>query len=147
MKRLIIILKAVLLAALFLPAPGNISASDKYQELINCDLHTQACTRPLAAGVAVTLEVTPKPVKAMQDLSFKVTLSGKQSTSPKDLYIDLVMPGMKMGPNRVRLNAAGNNTYTGQGVIVRCPSGRRIWQATVIVPEMGHTDFIFDVIY
>jgi len=147
MKRLIIILKAVLLAALFLPAPGNISASDKYQELINCDLHTQACTRPLAAGVAVTLEVTPKPVKAMQDLSFKVTLSGKQSTAPKDLYIDLGMPGMKMGPNRVRLNAAGNNTYTGQGVIVRCPSGRRIWQATVIVPEMGHTDFIFDVIY
>lgn len=147
MKRLIIILKAVLLAALFLPAPGNISASDKYQELINCDLHTQACTRPLAAGVAVTLEVTPKPVKAMQDLSFKVTLSGKQSTAPKDLYIDLGMPGMKMGPNRVRLNAAGNNTYTGQGVIVRCPSGRRIWQATVIVPEVGHTDFIFDVIY
>lgn len=147
MKRLIIILKAVLLAALFLPAPRNISASDKYQELINCDLHTQACTRPLAAGVAVTLEVTPKPVKAMQDLSFKVTLSGKQSTAPKDLYIDLGMPGMKMGPNRVRLNAAGNNTYTGQGVIVRCPSGRRIWQATVIVPEMGHTDFIFDVIY
>ena len=147
MKRLIIILKAVLLAALFLPAPGNISASDKYQELINCDLHTQACTRPLAAGVAVTLEVTPKPVKAMQDLSFKVTLSGKQSTAPKDLYIDLGMPGMKMGPNRVRLNAAGNNTYTGQGVVVRCPSGRRIWQATVIVPEMGHTDFIFDVIY
>ncbi len=147
MKRLIVILKAVLLAALFLPAPGNISASDKYQELINCDLHTQACTRPLAAGVAVTLEVTPKPVKAMQDLSFKVTLSGKQSTAPKDLYIDLGMPGMKMGPNRVRLNAAGNNTYTGQGVIVRCPSGRRIWQATVIVPEMGHTDFIFDVIY
>ena len=147
MKRLIIVLKAVLLAALFLPAPGNISASDKYQELINCDLHTQACTRPLAAGVAVTLEVTPKPVKAMQDLSFKVTLSGKQSTAPNDLYIDLGMPGMKMGPNRVRLNAAGNNTYTGQGVIVRCPSGRRIWQATVIVPEIGHTDFIFDVIY
>jgi len=147
MKRLIIILKAVLLAALFLPAPGHISASDKYQELVNCDLHTQACTRPLAAGVAVTLEVTPKPVKAMQDLSFKVTLSGRQSTAPNDLYIDLGMPGMKMGPNRVRLNAAGNNTYTGQGVIVRCPSGRRIWQATVIVPEVGHTDFIFDVIY
>ncbi len=147
MKHLIAMIAAVLLTAFLLAAPGRILAKDKYQDLINCDLHKDACTRTLAVGVAVTLEVTPKPIKAMQDLSFKVTLTGKQTTAPKDLYIDLGMPGMKMGPNRVQLNAAGDNTYTGQGVIVRCPSGRRIWQATVIIPEMGHTDFIFDVIY
>ena len=138
---------AVLLTAFLLAVPGRISAGDKYQKLINCDLHTGACTRTLAAGIAVTLEVTPQPIKAMQDLSFKIKLKGEQSTAPKAPYIDLGMPGMKMGPNRVQLKPAGTDTYEGRGVIVRCPSGRRTWQATVVIPGVGQTDFIFDVIY
>jgi hypothetical protein len=147
MKHLKIGITAVFLSAFWLAAPGRILAGDKYQELINCDLHSHACTQTLAGGIAVTLEVTPKPIKAMQDLSFKVTLAGKQSATPKAPYIDLGMPGMKMGPNRVQLKSAADNAYTGQGVIVRCPSGRKIWRATVIIPEVGHADFIFDVIY
>jgi len=147
MKHHIIIFTAVLLTAFLLAAPGRISAGDKNQELINCDLHTDACTQTLAAGVAVTLEVTPKPIKAMQDLSFKISLTGKLPTVPKAPYIDLGMPGMKMGPNRVQLKSAENDTYEGRGVIVRCPSGRRIWRATVIIPAVGQADFIFDVIY
>jgi len=146
MKRLIIIFVVVLLTAFFLAAPGHISAGDKYQELINCDLHAGPCTHTLG-GVEVTLEVTPKPIKAMQDLSFKITLTGKLPTAPKAPYIDLGMPGMKMGPNRVQLKSAGNDAYEGRGVIVRCPSGRRIWRATVIIPAVGQADFIFDVIY
>jgi hypothetical protein len=57
------------------------------------------------------------------------------------------MPGMKMGPNRIQLKSAGNDTYEGRGVIVKCPSGRRTWRATVTVPDFGQTDFVFDVIY
>ena len=64
-----------------LAAPGRISAGDKYQELINCALHAGPCSQTLG-GVEVTLEVTPKPIKAMQDLSFKVTLTGKLSPAP-----------------------------------------------------------------
>ena len=146
MKHLKILFTVVLLTAFLLAAPGRISAGDKYQELINCDLHTGPCSQTLGR-VVVTLEVTPKPINAMQDLSFKVTLTGKLPAAAKAPYIDLGMPGMKMGPNRVKLKSAGNDTYEGRGVIVRCPSGRRIWQATVIIPEVGRTAFIFDVIY
>ena len=83
----------------------------------------------------------------MQDLLFKVTLKPKRPQSTMAPTIDLGMPGMNMGPNRVQLKAAGNSLYEGRGVIVRCPSGRRTWQATVTLPDGGQTRFIFDVIY
>jgi hypothetical protein len=147
MKQLLSMYTVVLLAAFLLAAPGCISAGDKYQELINCDLHQGVCTQNLS-GSTVTLAVTPRPVKAMQDLLFQVTFSAKLPPNTNKLpYIDLGMPGMKMGPNRVQLKSAGNDTYEGRGVIVKCPSGRRIWRATVTVPDFGQTDFIFDVIY
>lgn len=146
MKHLRILLGAALLTAFLLAEPGRISAGDKYQEMINCDLHAGPCTQAFSEN-SVTLEVTPRPVKAMQDLLFKVTLAEKLSQTPIAPYIDLGMPGMNMGPNRVQLKPAGNATYEGHGVIVRCPSGRRTWQAMVIIPGAGQVSFIFDVIY
>jgi len=147
MKRIFTIGIMVLLATLFLlTAAGPIGAGDKYQEMINCDLHRGACTQNLE-GATITLTVTPRPVKAMQDLLFQVRLSGKLPEVTQLPYIDLGMPGMNMGPNRVQLKSAGKAVYEGRGVIVRCPSGRRTWQATVTVPDLGQTDFIFDVIY
>jgi len=140
-------MSVVFLSAAFLTAvPGYISAGDKYQEMINCNLHQGACTQNLS-GSMITLAVTPRPVRAMQDLLFQVTFSGKLPPNAKLPYIDLGMPGMKMGPNRVKLKSAGNVTYEGRGVIVKCPSGRRTWRATVTVPDFGEADFIFDVIY
>ena len=146
MKPLIIPFSAVILTAFLLAAPGRIAAGDKYREMINCDLHQGACTQNLA-GSTITLTVAPRPVKAMQDLLFQVTFSGKLPSNTKPPHIDLGMPGMNMGPNRVQLESAGIATYEGQGVIVRCPSGRRTWQATVTIPDVGQTEFIFDVIY
>jgi len=146
MKTLLLIFTVVILTAFLLAAPGCISAGDKYQEMINCDLHTGACTQSVSENT-VTLEVTPRPVKAMQDLSFKVTLNRALPPNTEPPYIDLGMPGMNMGPNRVWLKSTGNAVYAGSGVIVRCPSGRRTWRATVTVPGTGHVDFIFYVIY
>lgn len=111
---------------------------------INCDAHHGACSQTIG-GVTVSLEIAPRPVKAMQDLVFKVSLSGEPP--PQSPYIDLGMPAMKMGPNRVELKDTGAGTYEGRGVIVRCPSGRRTWFANVTIPGTGDVKFIFDVIY
>ncbi|MGD9180162.1 MAG: hypothetical protein PVG15_01740 [Desulfobacterales bacterium] len=146
MKHLLCVFTFVLLAAFLLAAPRCISAGDKYQEMINCNLHQGACTRNLS-GSTITLAVMPRPVEAMQDLLFQVTFSDKLPPNTRPPYIDLGMPGMQMGPNRVQLKSVGNNTYEGRGVIVRCPSGRRTWRATVTFPDVGYADFIFDVIY
>jgi hypothetical protein len=112
--------------------------------LVDCDIQQGPCARPLAERV-VTLDILPKPVRAMRDLTFRVSVSGRRLTS--NPYIDLGMPGMNMGPNRVDLKPVGGDTYEGRGVIVRCPSGRRTWKATVTLPDEGTVEFVFDVIY
>jgi hypothetical protein len=81
----------------------------------------------------------------MNDLTFRVTLTGEPLSSPP--YIDLEMPGMKMGPNRVVLKEVSEGIYEGVGVIVRCSSGRRTWRATITFSDLGEVKFIFDVIY
>lgn len=111
---------------------------------INCDPHIGGCTQSIG-DVTVTLEITPRPVKALQDLLFRVTLSG--SASAKAAYIDLGMPAMKMGPNRVMLNPTESGRYEGRGVIVKCASGRRTWFALITVPGFGEAKFVFDVVY
>ena len=146
MKPLLISLGVAILTVFLSAAPGLLSAGDKYQEMINCDVHRGACVQNLE-GSTVTLTVTPRPVKAMQDLLFQVNITGKLVEITQLPYIDLGMPGMNMGPNRVQLESVGNDTFEGQGVIVRCPSGRRTWQATVTIPGIGQSDFIFDVVY
>jgi len=123
--------------------PG-MASEKKSDSLLDCDIHDGPCTKSLQ-DVIVTLDIKPKPVKAMSDLGFTVTLSGKQPASSP--VIDLDMPGMKMGRNQVTLKAMGEGTYEGTGIIVRCPSGRRVWRATVIIPDLGSVGFTFDVVY
>jgi hypothetical protein len=121
-----------------------IAADPASEKSVHCDIHKGPCTKEVR-GVSVTLDISPKPVTAMKDLKFEVTLSGEKEIRAS--YIDLSMPGMNMGPNRVELKPVKDNVYEGQGVIVRCPSGRRTWKATVTLPESGKVEFVFDVIY
>ena len=114
------------------------------ESTVNCDAHKGVCSQS-SGDLTVSLEIVPRPVKAMQDLVFKVSIEGAAPTNHP--HIDLGMPAMKMGPNQVALKPTGPGTYEGTGVIVRCPSGKRTWFADVIVPESGEVKFIFDVIY
>ena len=111
---------------------------------INCQAHEGSCSLPLGEQT-VTLEISPRPVTAMQESTFQVTLSGPTPTQTP--YIDLGMPAMKMGPNRVQLKSVGDGAYRGKGTIVRCKSGRRTWFANVVVPDLGEVKFVFDVVY
>ena len=112
--------------------------------VINCDIQNGPCTQLLSNG-KVVLDIHPKPVKAITDLTFKITIAGKLPVSHP--YIDLGMPGMDMGPNRVSLKSLKAGVYEGTGIIVRCPSGRRTWYAKVTIPDSGTVKFVFDVIY
>jgi len=112
----------------------------------NCDIRKGACTQALENGT-VTLDILPRHggVKAMTDLTFTITLENlAPASNPR---IDLGMPGMKMGPNQVLLQKTSEGVYTGAGVIVRCPSGRTLWQADVTIPGVGKAAFTFHVVY
>lgn len=120
-------------------------SSEAFPELTNpCDLNRTSCTKSLS-GCHVTLDINPKPIRAMKNLTFTVVLSGKKPEAEPS--IDLGMPGMKMGPNRVNLRLVKEGTYQGEGVVVKCPSGKKIWQALVTIPPLGIVDFVFDVLY
>ena len=125
---------------LFIFSPSALASDAE----INCDAHNGTCSQALG-DQTVSLEIEPRPVKAMQDLVFKLSISGAPPS--KAPYIDLGMPAMKMGPNRVWLKATHPGSYEGKGVIVRCKSGRRTWFANVVIPDTGEVKFVFDVIY
>ena len=61
------IIRVALSAVLLLAFSSSGNAGDKYREMINCELHRGVCSQSLS-GSTVTLAVTPRPVKAMQDL-------------------------------------------------------------------------------
>ena len=107
------------------------------------DIHAGPVTGR-AGGQTVVLDISPKPVAAMRELSFTVELPGYDG--PDAPVIDLDMPGMRMPPNRVRLVLDGPGRYRGKGVIVRCRSGKRRWTATVTLPGGDRAVFAFDVV-
>ena len=125
---------------------GLISAQLSYASgaKINCDPHTGSCIQTIG-DVTVEMEISPRPVKALEDLLFKISLSGSESA--KATQIDLGMPAMKMGPNRVMLKSTGPGKFEGRGVIVKCKSGHLTWYAIVSIPDHGEAIFVFDVIY
>ncbi len=127
---------------IFSSPTANTASADA--AVINCQAHDGKCSLPIGEAT-VTLDIEPRPVTAMQDSTFTVTLTGVATQQAP--YIDLGMPAMQMGPNRVQLKPTGDGTYAGKGIIVRCKSGRRTWFANVVVPGAGEAKFVFDVVY
>jgi hypothetical protein len=115
-----------------------------------CDPSQAPCSR-VAGGATVTLEVAPRPVRPMTDLLFTVSITPPGAAGPGAGRIALDMPGMVMGENGVVLREAGEGRWTGTGVLVRCPSGRRTWRASLELPSRAPgesritSSFVFEV--
>lgn len=96
-----------------------------------CDLGAGPCEVTLD-GVTVRLEVGPRPLRTMAELAVSATL--RADGAPLDgavVALDFRMPGMEMGRNVIELSSLGGGRYTGKAVLVRCPSGRRDYEARV----------------
>lgn len=113
----------------------------------DCLIDAGPCSRAVGT-MEVTLDVSPRPVRAMRDLQFTVRLRRDGLPVEKaGVEVDLTMPGMRMGENRVLLRHGGEGRYQGRGVIVRCPSGQKLWKVSVLVNEREQTlaaDFLFE---
>jgi nitrogen fixation protein FixH len=112
-----------------------------------CDLNRGPCRLALPGGAgSLTVEISPRPIRTMRDLEFSVRLScASPPCAPQDVSVALTMPGMYMGENTVTL-APGEEAglYRGRGTIVRCPSGRSLWKATVKAPPLGEAAVTFE---
>jgi hypothetical protein len=103
----------------------------------DCDLGARACTLALA-DLELTLEVTPRPPRAMADLAVQGRLSrGGLPLDGAEVALSFAMPRMQMGENVSRLAGAGGGRYQGKAVLVRCHSGRRDWVVTAAVRQGG----------
>ena len=107
------------------------------------NIHQGPCTIK-AGNHSVTLNIEPKPVKAMKELSFSLTVTPCDKL-PDKLLIDLSMPGMQMGKNQITLVKKSACLYEGKGIIVRCMSRRTLWQVTILSDELKNPAFRFNV--
>jgi hypothetical protein len=100
-----------------------------------CDLGAGPCAQP-AGSYEVRLELAPRPLRTMAELAAVMEL--RKDGAPVDgavVTLAFDMRGMSMGENRRQLVGAGGGRYTGKAVLVRCPSGRKDWIATVALGE------------
>ncbi|GER94393.1 hypothetical protein A45J_2154 [hot springs metagenome] len=145
MKRIFWFLSLLLLFTVFLTACTRQSGSPE----IDCNIHAGYCSKTID-NISVVFDCNPKPVKSMSELLFSVTLKEKDKPiRDAHVEIDLTMPGMFMGDNKILLMHKENGRYEGKGVIVRCPSGKRIWEADVVVDRplknVIHASYVFEV--
>ncbi len=120
------------------------SASATTAKSAACDVSREACVA-LTDHAIVSLDISPKPVRAMKELFFSVTVKGARIRGP--LLLMLFMPGMYMGRNEVELKQAPDGSFTGRGIIPRCPTGKNLWQADIAIPDHGSVSYRFYVNY
>jgi hypothetical protein len=107
------------------------------------NMHEGACTIK-AGNHTITLNMEPKPVKAMKEITFSLTVIPCDKL-PDKLMLDLSMPGMQMGKNQVLLEKKGACFYEGKGIIVRCMSRRTLRQVTILSDELKNPSLSFNV--
>jgi len=116
----------------------TISANDSKHNI------TQLPCTIIAGGQTIMLDIDPKPVKAMNELTFRITVT-RCNSLPKTLRLDLSMPDMQMGNNQVTLVKKNGCTWEGKGIIVKCMSGGTLWKGIILSDELHHPAFTFNV--
>lgn len=136
MKKSVIIFLILLAIAACYNREANLSP--------DCNIHSGACIKSYN-GKEISFGIEPMPVKAMESLYFRVKLTNYKN--PQSIIVNLSMPKMSMGYNQVSLEKRGLDTYEGRGIIPACPSGRRLWKASIIINDKVEESFLFNVHY
>jgi hypothetical protein len=125
------------------------TASAGSPEGIDCNIQQAPCVKMTGSGMDVEFDVAPRPVRAMQELLFVVTLTKRgKPVSGASLLLDLSMPHMFMGSNQPKLKEEPGGRYSGRGIIPRCVTGRKTWKAFVAIAQRGQVEqvaFLFEV--
>ncbi len=122
-----------------------ISCSNKSNNILpDCDINSGPCIK-YYKGKEISLDIEPKPIKAMKPLYFRVKL--KNYNEVQSMIIDLSMPEMTMGFNHVKMKNTGSDIFEGPGIIPVCPTGKKLWKVRVIIDGQKKAEFLFNVQY
>jgi hypothetical protein len=106
-------------------------------EGVHCDAGVRLCAAD-AGDVRVVLDLSPHPPVPLKEIEVAVQVTrGGEHLAGAVVAVEISMPGMFMGENRIPLRAAGPGRYVGKGALLRCTSGRRDWLAEVVVRTPG----------
>jgi len=133
------IMLIALLAGLFLFISNPVQGAE---DVPDCSIDMGPCI-PAVAGRQVTFDISPRPVKTMKELTFTIRATGRNSELT--ILLDLSMPGMYMGRNEVLLKKNPDGSYSGKGIIPRCPSGNKLWRAELTISGAGKVSYTFNV--
>lgn len=135
-----IIITAILLLSIFLPMQAAFALNSG--QIPDCSIDKGPCFKTVEMR-EIIFDITPRPVKTMNELTFTINAIGK-NTAPT-LLLNLSMPGMFMARNEVVMKKKSNGTYSGKGTLPRCPSGKNIWRAEISIPGVGKVSYTFNV--
>ena len=114
-----------------------IHAAAAVGEGVHCDAGVKACAAD-AGDLREVLELAPHPPVPLKEMGALVQLTrAGAAVEGAEVAVELSMPGMYMGENRIVLRAGGHGQYAGKGALLRCMSGRRDWTAEVVARLPG----------
>jgi hypothetical protein len=115
-------------------------AASETENALPCDIQLRSCIMRTGDGITIEFDIQPKPVSAMTESTFVVTVTRNGlPITDASVHLDLSMPHMFMGQNQPILKHIKEGRYEGKGIITRCTSGRKTWQADVAVGSAGKT--------
>jgi hypothetical protein len=124
-------------------------AASAAETALPCDIQIGSCIKRIGDGMTIEFDIQPKPVAAMTESTFVVTVTRNgMPITEASVHLDLSMPHMFMGKNQPILKHIKDGRYEGKGVITRCASGRKTWQADVALGSAGKSAvaaFVFEV--
>ncbi|MFK2823540.1 hypothetical protein [Arcobacter sp. YIC-80] len=100
----------------------------------SCDLHKSACTIVLEDGKEFTLEVFPKEIPLMKNLTFKLKSSEKNL---ENISLNIYATNMFMGYFDLKFKNLGNGLYEAKGTLPTCPVGNMKWNADISLEKIN----------
>ncbi len=121
------------------------------KDAIKCDVHSSVCNFELElkdkSRVSASLDLSPKPVYAMKDIEF--TLQLKPEIPEAHIMLDLTMPAMYMGENKVEMKEISSGVFKAKSVFAECTTDDRLWNIEVMIHlkngDMIHKNIQFDI--
>lgn len=116
---------------------------------VDCQINDGPCVKHIPDDkVQVVFDINPKPVKFMEELIYRVSLTqGSKHITDAKIRMELGMPGMFMGRNTPVIRHVKDGVYEGKGIVPRCPSGKKVWRALISIERDNKTaqiDFTFE---
>ena len=128
----LVVVTAIIFASIFIDFNKVLSAIQGEAKLVtqdkNCDLHKGPCAVTDIEGTKYTLEVFPKHIPLMEEISFKVTSSKQEN---KDFKLKIYAPKMFMGEFIFNLKQEKDGSYKSTGTLPTCLVGNMQWHVDI----------------